>query len=106
VRFGNLESMIGGWFIGAFEPNFYTSQDFEVSIKKYKVGENEAEHYQRTAIEITAIISGRARMGTHYLKDNDLILIEPGESCDFEAITDVLLIAIKCPSIPEDKVVV
>ena len=54
-------------------------------------------------MEVTLIVSGQARMGNEMLNPDDIILIEPGEKYDFEALTDVVLVAIKTPSIPNDK---
>jgi hypothetical protein len=32
--------------------------------------------------------------------------VEPGEACDFEALEDSTVLAIKWPSLPDDKVIV
>lgn len=98
-----LEDTTGGWFAGNFSPSIFHSQDFEVCVKRYKSGEKEPRHFQLSAIEITAIISGTARMGEEFLKENDVILLEAFEEYDFEAISDVVLVAVKSPSLPDDK---
>jgi hypothetical protein len=43
-------------------------------------------------------------MGDHTLSAGDIILLEPFEIADFEALTDVSLVALKTPSLPADKV--
>ena len=98
-----LSESIGGWFIGDFEPTFLKTNQFEVCLKRYRKGETEPLHYQLTALEITLIISGTARMGDEVLQTNEAIMLEPFEAYDFEALTDVILVAIKTPSIPSDK---
>ena len=34
-----LDDMIGGWFIGNFNPSLYKTNDVEVAVKSYKAGE-------------------------------------------------------------------
>ena len=106
LKLNNLEGMTGGWFIGNFMPSIHKTEDFEICVKKYDLGATEPKHYQKVATEITVIISGQARIGENYLKEGDAITIEPFEALDFEAITNVTLVAVKFPSIPDDKVVV
>lgn len=98
-----LEDTTGGWFAGNFSPSIYESENFEVCVKRYKKGDKEPKHYQLLATEITVIISGKARMGEEFLEANDIILLEPFEEYDFEAISDVVLVAVKSPSLPDDK---
>lgn len=96
--------MTGGWFAGNFEPSILKSENFEACVKHYPKGSIEPSHYQLTACEITVIISGTARMGDQTLTAGDIILLEPLEIADFEALTDVSLVAVKTPSLPADKV--
>jgi len=98
-----LEDTTGGWFAGNFIPSIFKSEDFEVCVKRYKCGDKEPSHFQLTAIEITVIVSGEARMGSELLKEDDVILLEPFEEFDFEALTDVVLVAVKSPSLPSDR---
>ena len=104
MKRSNIANMIGGWFIGNFEPNIAKAEAFEACVKNYLPGESEPRHYQITATEITVIISGEAKMNAEILKTGDIILIEPGEAYDFQAITKTSLVAIKYPSLPNDKV--
>jgi mannose-6-phosphate isomerase-like protein (cupin superfamily) len=96
--------MSGGWFIGNFFPAAVQSTDFEVTVRKYAVGAREPKHFQLTATEVTVVIEGQARMGDQLLNANDIIVLDPRESYDFEALSDVTLVAVKFPSIPKDKV--
>ena len=41
MKLGSLNEMIGGWFIGDFEPNLIKNKDFEASVKYYKKGDKE-----------------------------------------------------------------
>ena len=104
MKIDKLSDMRLGWFIGNFEPVVHKSEHFEASVKYFKMGDTEPRHFQRIATEITVIISGKARMNEYYLEAGDIITIEPNEAADFEALSEVSLIAIKFPSIPSDKV--
>ncbi|CAN2170243.1 hypothetical protein MCETARE7_00034 [Candidatus Nanopelagicaceae bacterium] len=99
----SLEDTTGGWFVGNFTPSILKNEKFEVCVKRYKSGEKEPRHFQLLAREITVVISGTARMGSEILRENDVILLEPLEEYDFEALTDVVLVAVKSPSLPDDK---
>ena len=55
----NLDEMIGGWFVGDFEPSVIRTKDFEVAVKRYKAGDKEAKHMHKVATELTVIISAR-----------------------------------------------
>ena len=99
----NASEFVGGWFVGAFSPTILHSKDFEVCVKRYLAGETEPVHHQLSAVEITFIVSGECRIGSFALKANDILKILPLEAADFEAITDVVLVAVKSPSMPDDK---
>ena len=98
-----LSRMVGGWFIGNFDPAILPNQNFEVCIKEYLKGDVELKHYQKVAIEITVVISGKVRMGEEILLKGDIIMLEPFEEFDFEALTDSVVVAVKSPSLPSDK---
>lgn len=104
MQIDKLSEMTGGWFIGNFKPAVIQSTDFEVCVKTYLAGQVEAAHYQRVATEVTVIICGEARMGSEMIQTGDIVTIYPNEVADFEAITDVSLVAVKFPSSPSDKV--
>lgn len=104
MKIDKIKDMHLGWFIGNFEPVVHKTQLFEASVKYFQLGEVEQQHYQRIATEITVIVSGTARMNKVFLQAGDIVTIDPEEIADFEALSDVSLIAIKFPSLPDDKV--
>jgi hypothetical protein len=104
VLIEKLSAMKLGWFVGNFSPSVLKTDLFEIAFKEYNRGDTEPYHHQLSAIEITLITSGRARMGSNYVSKGDIITIHPLEVVDFEALTPVALIAIKLPSLPNDKV--
>jgi hypothetical protein len=99
----NLGCMVKGWFVGDFVPTALKTQQVEVAVKYYKKGDKEGIHYHRLASEITVIVLGRVRMnGVEYCK-GDIIVIEPLDSTDFEALEDSITTVVKYPGAPNDK---
>jgi mannose-6-phosphate isomerase-like protein (cupin superfamily) len=99
----DLNTMKGGWFIGAFEPTCLATQDFEVAVKRYQAGSRETPHVHRVGREFTVIVEGHARInGRDYLA-GAILDIPPGEATAFEAVTDVLTVVVKTPSVLGDK---
>lgn len=103
MKIVRLEDMIKGWFVGDFEPTLIKTRDVEVAVKEYRKGDREGRHYHKVATEITVISSGRVRMnGIEYGK-GDIIVIEPLESTDFEALEDTITTVVKYPGASNDK---
>jgi hypothetical protein len=92
-----------GWFIGPFSPTLWNTQDFECAVKKYKVGDYEPKHYHLIATEYTVIVTGRVRMNGVEYESDSIIKINPGEACDFEALTDTISFVVKTPAVIGDK---
>lgn len=99
----NLNQMVNGWFIGDFEPSILKSNLFEVGVKYYKAGTKELKHFHKVATELTVIVSGRVKVNNIYYVSGDIILIQPNEIAEFEAIEDTSTTVIKTPSILNDK---
>ena len=106
MKHDRLEAMFKGWFVGDFAPVALSSPHCEVAIKHYTAGDHEASHYHAVATELTAIVSGRAHMMGREWGPGDIITVEPGEATDFTALTDVVTVVVKTPSVPDDKFVV
>ena len=98
-----LEDMIGGWFIGNFEPSLLKTNDVEVAVKKYKAGDTEEAHYHKVATEYTVVLKGKVRMMDIEYNEGDILTIHPMESTDFLAITDVTTVVVKIPGASNDK---
>lgn len=104
MQLHRIDSFENGWFVGNFDPTLISSTDVEVAVKSYKVGETEPSHFQLTATEITVVINGKCRLGGHILGPGDVLVIDPLEPADFEALEDCIVVACKSPSLPNDKV--
>lgn len=98
-----LTEMTKGWFVGNFEPAVIKSDAAEVAVKSYVAGTIEPKHYHKIAPEVTLIVSGEVRMNDSYHSAGDIVLIDPEEATDFEALTDVTTVVVKLPSVAGDK---
>jgi hypothetical protein len=103
MKIFKLKDMHSGWFIGNFQPSVFKTNDIEVAIKKYKEGDYENAHYHKLATEYTVIVSGTVKMNNKIYSEGDVIVIEPYESTDFRAITDVITTVVKIPGANNDK---
>ena len=98
-----LSDMVGGWFIGDFEPSLLKSKDFEVAIKNYKKGDYEESHHHKISTEYTVILNGYVKMNGIEHGTGSILTIHPMESTDFLALTDVTTVVVKTPSSKNDK---
>ncbi len=103
MRLARLDAMTRGWFVGGFQPTAFATDLFEVAGKRYAAGERESLHHHKLATEITLIVEGRVRMAGHELMTDDIIVLEPGEATDFEAVSDAITVVVKTPSVRGDK---
>ena len=101
-----LQDMVGGWFVGAFSPAALETVGCEVAVKTYKAGAKEAAHYHAIATEVTLIVSGRVRMCERVWGDGDIIVLNPTDITDFEALSDVVSVVVKVPGALNDKYLV
>lgn len=99
----NLRDMGKGWFIGPFQPTVFHTEQFECAVKRYAAGAHEGRHVHRIATEFTVIVEGRARMNGVVYERDAIVKIPPGQSTDFEALTDVITIVVKIPAVKGDK---
>jgi quercetin dioxygenase-like cupin family protein len=103
MKVSKLSDMKKGWFIGEFNPTLIKTKAVEVAVKHYNKGDREECHYHKVATEVTVIVSGRVRMNGVEYKAGDIIIIEPNESTDFQALEDSINTVVKFPGEPNDK---
>ncbi len=106
MKKARLEDMVKGWFVGNFEPSLYKTNDVEVAVKRYRAGDYEAAHYHKIATELTVVIRGKVRMNGAEYGEGDIIVMEPGDITDFEALTDAENVVVKIPGANNDKYIV
>jgi hypothetical protein len=98
-----LDSMVNGWFVGAFSPTALKTDSVEVAVKKYSAGANEQLHHHRVATEVTLVLAGSVKMNGQIHAAGDILVIKPGEATDFAALTDVTTVVVKVPGALNDK---
>lgn len=103
MRVFKLAEMSKGWFVGDFTPTALRTQTAEVAVKSYVAGAVEGRHVHKIASEITLILSGSARMNEKHVGAGDIVVLDPGDATDFQALTDVTTVVVKLPSVPGDK---
>jgi hypothetical protein len=103
MKESSLKKMIGGWFIGNFEPSLLKTNDVEVAVKNYKAGDAEEAHYHKIATEYTVIVKGKVKMTDIEYSEGSILTIPPMESTDFLALTDVTTVVVKIPGASNDK---
>jgi hypothetical protein len=103
MRYFNLKEMTRGWFVGDFQPTAFSTSAAEVAVKTYKAGQSESLHFHRIATEITLIQSGVVEMNGSRYETGAIVVVEPYESSNFLAISDVVTIVVKVPSARDDK---
>lgn len=103
MKTAHLNDMFKGWFVGNFDPTLYRTNDVEVAVKIYKVGDFEAAHYHKVATELTVIVSGSVRMNGIEYCAGDIVVMEPGDITDFKALTDAVNVVVKLPGANNDK---
>lgn len=106
MKIFKVEDFHRGWLVGDFSPSIIRTKEFEFMLRSYKKGDKESGHVHNIAHEITAIVSGQAKMNTHILIAGDVMHLEPGDASDFECLEDCTTAVIKFPSVPEDKYLV
>jgi len=102
----SLSEMVRGWFIGDFEPSILRTSEFEVAVQYFNEGDIESKHVHNIATEITVIISGECTMNGENYSSGDIALIHPGSPNQFTAISDVITVVVKIPSVMGDKYLV
>ena len=99
-----LADFTKGWFIGSFQPAIFHTNAFEIAIKHHQAGENYPAHKQRIATEYNVMIEGKMRIGQEILVKGDIFVIAPEEVVKPKFTTDCVVVCIKIPSMPTDKV--
>lgn len=99
----NLSEMHKGWFVGAFNPRAYATDSCEVAVKYYKSGDKEEKHLHKIATEITLVLEGQVRMCNKTWVAGDIVVLDPGEATDFEALEDSISVVVKLPGALNDK---
>ena len=104
MRIANIDDMVKGWFVGNFQPTLFKTNDVEVALKRYCKGVYEGAHLHKVATEITVVATGRVKMNGVVYVAGDIVIMEPNESTDFEALEEnTQCVVVKIPGANNDK---
>ena len=106
MRVNNIDEMVGGWFVGDFEPSVYRTKDFEISYKLHHAGEQWEHHFHSIATEYNLLIKGEMTMCETKLTSGDIFTVFPDEVADPVFHTDCEVVCVKVPSVIGDKHIV
>ena len=101
-----MKDMVGGWFVGNFEPTTYKTSEFEVCFKEHTAGEKWDKHYHKLGTEINYLVEGKMIIQNKELNTGDIFIIHPNEIADPIFLEDCKVLIVKTPSIPGDKYVI
>lgn len=97
------ESGARGWFIGDFPEAVIRAKNFEVCWQENKAGQVDSPHLHKIITEIQLITQGCMVINGETFNVGDIYVSEPGEEYHAHYLEDTKVIAIKFPSIPDDK---
>mgnify|MGYP000028056896 CR=1 FL=1 len=100
------ESGHNGWFIGNFPKAVFQTEDFEVCYRTCAAGSRGDSHYHEKLTEVTLIASGKVLTNGQIYTAGDIYILEPNEISQTEYLEETVVITIKTPSVPGDKVLV
>jgi hypothetical protein len=92
-----------GWFVGDFERAAVRTRDFEVCWQGNSAGTVDTPHMHKIITELQLITEGRMIINGVEFGPGDIYVSEPGEEYRAHYLEDTKVVAIKFPSIPDDK---
>jgi hypothetical protein len=104
MKVGSVYDFLDGWIVGNFVPSLLKTDQIEVALKRFKAGDQHPCNFQMRSTEVTLVVEGRVELNGIVLGRDEYLRLEPREHASFRALEDSTLVAIKFPSIPDDKV--
>ena len=105
MKIHKLSDMKSGWFVGAFEPTAYYTENVEVNYRTHPKGEVWDTHYHTIVTEVNLLIRGKMTLQGQELNSGDIFIIEPWEITNPEFLEDCEIICVKMPSSNDKQVV-
>ncbi len=102
-KFRLSESGARGWFVGDFAEAVVRTKDFEVCWQSNQAGAVDKPHMHKVITELQLITEGRMIINGEEFGPGDIYVSEPGEEYHAHYLEDTKVVAIKFPSIPDDK---
>ena len=105
MKIYKINDMKRGWFIGDFEPSVLKTKEFEVGILTHNKGEYWAPHYHEFSDEYNVLLKGKMTIQKKELNQGDIFVIEKNELADPDFLEDCIVLVVKTPSVPGDKII-
>ena len=106
MRNDKLENYIKGWVVGDFEPSILRHKDLEVGIAYHTKNEPTQKHFHTSSDEYNVIASGKMNVNGKVMTKGSIFVYERNEVSDCEFLEDTILVIIRIPSAPNDKVII
>jgi len=105
-RFKLSDAGARGWFVGDFEGAVVRTKDFEVCYQTNAAGTSYPRHYHKIITEVQLITRGCMVLNGEEYRAGDICIVEPGDVNEAIYTEDTDTVAIKFPSVPDDKYLV
>ena len=102
-KFKLAEAGARGWFIGDFPEAVVRTKDFECCWQGNQAGAKDRPHVHKIVTEVQLITRGRMIINGVEFGPGDIYVSEPGEHYYAEYLEDTDVVALKFPSVPDDK---
>jgi hypothetical protein len=96
------ESGQRGWFVGDFPEAVHRTKDFEVNWQT-NARQYSPTHYHKVVTEIQLVTRGRMMVNGVIFEAGDICVLEPGDMSQIHILEETDTVAIKFPSVPDDK---
>lgn len=92
-----------GWFIGDFPEAVVQTKDFEVCYQENSHTYPTDKHYHKIITEIQLVVRGKMVVNGEEFGVGDICVLEPGEHYSAQYLEPTDVVAVKFPSVPNDK---
>ena len=92
-----------GWFIGDFPEAVVRTKDFEVCYQTNSQEYPTDDHYHKVITEIQLVIRGCLVVNGEEFHAGEICVLEPGEEYRSYYLEPTDVVAVKFPSVPDDK---
>jgi hypothetical protein len=92
-----------GWFIGDFPEAIIRTKDFEVCYQENSQDFPTTDHYHKVITEVQLVIRGCLVVNGVEYRAGDICITEPGDEYRSHYLEPTDVVAVKFPSVPNDK---
>lgn len=92
-----------GWFVGNFPEAVVKTKEFEVCYQENSQDYPTQDHYHKIVTEVQLVIRGCIVINGEEFRAGEICVLEPGEHYSSYYLEPTDVVAVKFPSIPNDK---